>query len=184
MNAAPGDIGVDPRLRGHGGAGLVGGRVWKLGDNVDTDVLAPGAFMKFGIDEIAKHCLEALRPEFAADVRPGDVIVAGRNFGVGSSREQAPEALRHLGVAAVVAESFSGLFYRNALNLGLPVVVSADCNQIDEGVRLLVDLERGEMTTTPGASSFRCEAIPQFLMEMVRAGGLLAYLEHRRRASP
>lgn len=158
------------------------GRVWKLGDNVDTDVLAPGEYMKFGIDEIAKHCLQALRPEFAASVRPGDVIVAGRNFGVGSSREQAPEALRHLGVAAVVAESFAGLFYRNALNLGLPVVTSADCAGIEDGAQITVDPERGEMMLEPGARKLRCEAIPPFLMEMVRAGGLMPHLEHKLKA--
>jgi len=160
------------------------GRVWKLGDNVDTDVLAPGEYMKFGIDEIAKHCLQALRPEFAASVRPGDVIVAGRNFGVGSSREQAPEALRHLGVAAVVAESFAGLFYRNALNLGLPVVTSADCAGVEDGAQLFVDPERGEMTLEPGTHKLRCEAIPPFLMDMVRAGGLMPHLEHKLKANP
>ena len=115
------------------------GRVWKLGDNIDTDALAPGQYMKFNIDVIAAHCLESLRPEFAAAVSAGDVIVAGRNFGAGSSREQAPQALKHLGIAAVVAESFAGLFYRNALNLGLPVVVSAEVAQIGEGDSLAVD---------------------------------------------
>ncbi|MGH8680446.1 MAG: 3-isopropylmalate dehydratase, partial [Burkholderiales bacterium] len=87
------------------------GRAWVLGDNVDTDALAPGKYMKFGIEEIAKHCLEAVDPGFAAGVRPGDVVVGGRNFGAGSSREQAPQALKHLGVAALVAESFAGLFH-------------------------------------------------------------------------
>jgi len=160
------------------------GRVWKLGDNVDTDVLAPGEYMKFGIGEIAKHCLHALRPEFATSVRPGDVIVAGRNFGVGSSREQAPEALRHLGVAAVVAESFAGLFYRNALNLGLPVVTSADCAGIEDGALLTVDPERGEMMLEPDARKLQCEAIPPFLMDMVRAGGLMPHLQRKLKDKP
>ena len=95
-------------------------RTWVLGDNVDTDVITPGRYMKFGIEEIAKHCLEPVLPSFAKQVKPGDIVVAGRNFGAGSSREQAPAALKHLGIAALVAESFAGLFYRNSLNLGLP----------------------------------------------------------------
>src|SRR5712691_5724184 len=98
-------------------------RAWVFGDDIDTDVLAPGKYMKFDLDEIAMHCLESVDPTFANSVKPGDVLVAGRNFGAGSSREQAPAALKHLGIAALVAESFAGMFYRNALNLGLPAVV-------------------------------------------------------------
>jgi len=97
-----------------------GGRAWVFGDNVDTDVLAPGQYMKLGIEEIARHCLESVDPAFAGSVQAGDVVVGRRNFGTGSSREQAPQALKQLGVAALVAESFAGLFYRNAINLGLP----------------------------------------------------------------
>src|SRR3989338_8190708 len=94
-------------------------RVWKLGAEIDTDVLAPGHAMKHGIDRIATYCLESVRPEFAGLVRPGDVIVAGPNFGIGSSREQAAAVLVKLGVAAVIAPSFSGLYFRNAFNVGL-----------------------------------------------------------------
>ena len=89
-------------------------RAWVLGDNVDTDVITPGKYMKFGIEDIAKHCLEPVLPEFSKQVKPGDIVVAGRNFGAGSSREQAPAALKQLGVAALIAESFAGLFYRNS----------------------------------------------------------------------
>ena len=155
------------------------GRVWKFGDNLDTDVLAPGQYMKFGIDEIAKHCLETVRPEFVAQVRPGDVVVGGRNFGVGSSREQAPQALKHLGVAAVVAESCAGLFYRNALNLGLPVVVCAEIARIHDGDLLHVDPEKGIITFADGRPSLACEPIPPFLMAMLHDGGLLPHLERR-----
>jgi 3-isopropylmalate/(R)-2-methylmalate dehydratase small subunit len=155
------------------------GRVWKLGDNVDTDALAPGAYMKFGIDIIAAHCLESLRPDFAPGVGRGDVIVAGRNFGAGSSREQAPQALKHLGIAAVVAQSFAGLFYRNALNLGLPVVVSGECARIHDGDTLEVDPEQGTMTLNQSVQPLHCEAIPAFLMAMVRDGGLVPHLEAR-----
>ena len=157
------------------------GRAWKLGDNLDTDVLAPGKYMKFAIEEIAKHCLESVIPEFAAAVRPGDVVVGGRNFGVGSSREQAPQALKVLGVAAVIAESYAGLFYRNALNLGLAVVVSRDAGQIGDGDLVQVDPERGAISVTnaAGTRELACEPVPGFLMDMVRAGGLLPHLEKK-----
>jgi 3-isopropylmalate/(R)-2-methylmalate dehydratase small subunit len=160
------------------------GRAWVFGDNLDTDVLAPGQYMKFAIDEIAKHCLESVRPEFAATVAPGDVVVGGRNFGVGSSREQAPQALKQLGVAAVVAESFAGLFYRNALNLGLPVVVCRDARRIAEGDRVAVDAAAGRITVNEGATVLGCEPIPPFLMAMLADGGLLPHLEKRLKARP
>ena len=108
-------------------------RVWKLGADVDTDALAPGAYMKHGIEVIAQHCLEALRPDFAGAVRPGDVLVTGANFGIGSSREQAAGALVHLGVRAVIAPSFSGLFFRNAFNLGLLLLTCPQAEQLQEG---------------------------------------------------
>jgi len=101
------------------------GRCWVLGDDINTDYLAPGKYMKFGIEDIARHCLEDVLPPFAAQVQAGDVIIAGRNFGAGSSREQAVEVLRHLGVQCVVARSFAGLFYRNGFNLGLPLLLGA-----------------------------------------------------------
>jgi len=154
-------------------------RAWVLGDNVDTDAIAPGRYMKFGIAEIAPHCLEGVLPEFARSVRPGDVVVGGRNFGAGSSREQAPAALKHLGVAAVVAESFAGLFYRNALNLGLAAVVCADARRIRDGDRLRVSFENGEIANLTTGETLRGEPIPPHLMEMVRDGGLLAHLDKR-----
>ena len=154
-------------------------RAWVLGDNVDTDVITPGRYMKFGIDEIAVHCFEAVLPEFARSVKPGDVVVGGRNFGAGSSREQAPAALKHLGVAALVAESFAGLFYRNALNLGLPAVVCAEAMRIRDGDTLRVDFEKGEIANLTTGETLQCEPIPAHLMQMVRDGGLLAHLEKR-----
>ncbi len=158
------------------------GRTWKFGNDVDTDALAPGAYMKFGIEQIAAHCLEGLRPEFAARVRPGDIVVAGRNFGVGSSREQAPEALRHLGVAAVVAVSYAGLFYRNALNLGLPVVVCAEATSIEDEVAAQVDFEAGRIELPATGRVLACEPIPRFLLEMLNDGGLLPHLQRRLNA--
>jgi len=154
-------------------------RTWVLGDNVDTDAITPGRYMKFGIEEIARHCLEPLVPEFSTSAKPGDIVVGGRNFGAGSSREQAPAALKHLGVAALVAESFAGLFYRNALNLGLPAVVCAEAMRIRDGDTLRVDFEKGEIANLTTGETLQCEPIPAHLMQMVRDGGLLAHLEKR-----
>jgi 3-isopropylmalate/(R)-2-methylmalate dehydratase small subunit len=154
-------------------------RAWVFGDNVDTDLIAPGRYMKFGVEEIAPHCFEAVLPEFARTVKPGDVVVGGRNFGAGSSREQAPAALKHLGIAAIVAESFAGLFYRNALNLGLPALVCAHAKRIRDGDRVRVDPQAGKVYMENRSESLDCEPIPPHLMQIVRDGGLLAHLEKR-----
>jgi 3-isopropylmalate/(R)-2-methylmalate dehydratase small subunit len=154
-------------------------RAWVFGDNLDTDVMAPGRYMKFGIEEIAKHCMESVSPNFSSSVQKNDCVVAGRNFGVGSSREQAPEALKHLGVAVLIAESFAGLFYRNAINLGLPAVSCAKAKQIRAGDELEVDFERGEIRNRTTGETLECEPIPAFLMSIIRDGGLLPHLEKR-----
>jgi 3-isopropylmalate/(R)-2-methylmalate dehydratase small subunit len=154
-------------------------KAWVFGDNVDTDVIAPGRYMKFGIEEIARHCLESVAPLFAKNVKPGDFVVGGRNFGAGSSREQAPEALRHLGVAALIAESFAGLFYRNAINLGLPAVVCAQAKRIRPGDELRIDYERGRISDVTSGEELPCEAIAPFLMTIIRDGGLLPHLEKK-----
>lgn len=151
-------------------------RVWKLGADVDTDALAPGAYMKNGIDVIAQHCLEALRPDFAAGVQFGDVLVAGPNFGIGSSREQAAGALVHLGVRAVIAPSFSGLFFRNAFNLGLLLLTCAEAEQLQEGDA--VTLVPAGVQVVDG-TVLPCQPIPDFLMDMVHAGGLMNVLKQR-----
>ncbi len=155
------------------------GRTWKFGEDVDTDAMAPGAYMKFGIDRIATHCLESLRPDFASHVQPGDIVVAGRNFGIGSSREQAPQALRHLGVAAVVAVSFAGLFNRNALNVGLPVVECAEAERIEDGVTARVDCAAGRIELPGVGLVLSCKPIPPFLLEMLNDGGLMPHLRRR-----
>jgi 3-isopropylmalate/(R)-2-methylmalate dehydratase small subunit len=154
-------------------------KAWVLGDNVDTDVITPGRYLKFGIEEIAKHCLEPVLPEFASAVREGDIVVAGRNFGAGSSREQAPAALKQLGVAALVAQSFAGLFYRNALNLGLPALVCADAKRIRDGDRLEVDFDKAMIVNQSTGQRHPFEPIPPHLLQMVRDGGLLPHLEKR-----
>jgi 3-isopropylmalate/(R)-2-methylmalate dehydratase small subunit len=154
-------------------------RAWVFGDNLDTDVIAPGRYMKFGIEEIAKHCLESIDPGFVSNVKQGDAVVGGRNFGIGSSREQAPEALKHLGVALLVAESFAGLFYRNAINLGLPAVSCAQARRIRPGDELDVDLEYGKIRNRTTGETLDCEPIPAFLMKIIDDGGLLPHLEKR-----
>ena len=153
-------------------------RVWKLGADIDTDVLAPGHAMKHGIDKIASYCLESVRPEFASQVRPGDVIVAGHNFGIGSSREQAASVLVKLGVAAVISPSFSGLYFRNAFNVGLLLLTCSQAGRIGDGELIVFDARRGEVVTAQG-EALSCEAIPDFMLEMVEAGGLLNLLKRR-----
>ena len=153
-------------------------RTWKLPADVDTDQLAPGATMKHGIDVTARHCLEAVRPDFAAEVRRGDVIVAGAHFGIGSSREQAASVLVHLGLAAVIAPSYSGLYFRNAFNVGLLLLTAREADRIDDGEALSFDARAGVVTRADG-SSLRCDPIPGFLLDMVDAGGLLPQLKRR-----
>ena len=123
-------------------------RAWKLPADVDTDQLAPGATMQHGLDVTARHCLESVRPDFAAGVRAGDVIVAGPRFGIGSSREQAASVLVHLGVAAVIAPSYAGLFFRNAFNVGLLLLTCPEVLQIDDGEAIGFDARAGRTTRT------------------------------------
>lgn len=157
----------------------VQGRSWVFGDDIDTDALAPGAYLKFDLATIAKHCLEVVNPAFAREVRVGDVVVAGRNFGAGSSREQAAQALLHLGVAAVVARSFAGIFHRNALNVGLLALVCKDAGGIEQGQAIRVDPVAGRMIELDSGRRYDCEPIPTHLLDMVRAGGLLPHLAQR-----
>lgn len=161
-------------------------RVWRLGADIDTDVLAPGAYMKHGLEVIGWHCLEAVRTDFASGVKSGDVIVAGPNFGIGSSREQAAGVLRHLGVAAVIAPSFSGLYFRNAFNLGLLLLTCPRAGEVEEGQSIDVLFEPGSdipLVLTRKGERLPCAPIPGFLMDMVQAGGLLPLLKQQRRSA-
>jgi 3-isopropylmalate/(R)-2-methylmalate dehydratase small subunit len=153
-------------------------RVWKLGADIDTDVLAPGHAMKHGIDKIAGYCLESVRPEFASQVQPGDVIVAGPNFGIGSSREQAAAVLVKLGVAAVIAPSFSGLYFRNAFNVGLLLLTCPEADVLQEAERITLDTKNLAVISDAG-KRLTCEPIPEFLLDMVRSGGLMNQLRIR-----
>lgn len=155
------------------------GKAWKYGDDVDTDLLAPGAYMKGPVEELANHCLEAIDLEFAANVQPGDVIVAGRNFGIGSSREQAAEVLVLLGVKAVIAKSFGGIFYRNAFNLGLLALVADADADVEAGHELELDPATGIVTNVTTGARIAAEPVPEHLRRIVAAGGLVPYLEQK-----
>ncbi len=161
-------------------------RVWRLGADIDTDALAPGHAMKHGMDVIARHCLEAVRPDFATGVRAGDVLVAGPNFGIGSSREQAAAVLVALGLRAVIAPSYSGLYFRNAFNVGLLLLTCPQAESLAEGEAVTLDVADPDALAVIAADGRRlpCEPVPAFLMERVRAGGLLNELKQRFRKEP
>ena len=154
------------------------GRVWKFGDNVDTDAIIPARFLNVSDRELlARSCFADLRPEFSKSVRSGDVIVAGRNFGCGSSREHAPLAILAAGIGVVVARSFARIFYRNAFNIGLPILESEEAFEVfSEGERAAADLETGEIRSEAGGVQVFARPIPPFMREIVQAGGLVPYI--------
>ena len=157
------------------------GRVWKFGDHVDTDAIIPGRFLNVSDQHLlAENCFVDLRPEFTKTVRPGDVIVAGNNFGCGSSREHAPLAIKATGVSVVIAKSFARIFYRNAFNIGLPILESEEAfKSFDEGSPIQVDLESGEIRGGNGGVHVTAKPIPPFMREIVEAGGLVTYIKNR-----
>ncbi len=161
------------------GAAMTSGRAFVFGDDIDTDMLAPGQYMAAPIDVIASHCLETIAPEFAGTVQPGDIIFAGENFGIGSSREQAAQALRHLGIAAIVARSFGGIFYRNAINLGLAVFETRSAPDIHSGDPVSLDIAHATVTFESGREPLQLTPLPGFLLDIVESGGLVAQLEKR-----
>ena len=155
------------------------GRIFLFGDDIDTDQLAPGQYMRGGIEALAAHCLEATRPDFAINVQPGDIIVAGRNFGTGSSREQAVEALRYLQVAGVIALSFAGIFYRNAINLGLPVLIVTSIDGVKDGDKASLDLTGSVLNLIVRNTDIALEPMPENLQGIIESGGLVQYLKKR-----
>ncbi len=155
------------------------GRAWVFGDNIDTDVLAPGRYMKGPVEAAAPHCLESVDPDFAGNVAPGDFVIGGGNFGLGSSREQAAQVLRILGVAAVIAKSFGGIFYRNAFNLGLLAVLCPETGRIDARDRLALDAEAGVLHNLTSGESYACDPVPAHLLALIADGGLIPQLERR-----
>lgn len=158
------------------------GKAWIFGDGISTDLLAPGNKMKLPPDELASHCMTAVLPEFPSRVSKGDFIFAGKNFGQGSSREQAAVSLKLLGIKAVFAQSFARIFYRNALNLGLPVFDFPDVSEITDGDEIDFDLGSGTITNGRTGKAYCVTPLPSQLMEIVEAGGLINHLEkHFRR---
>lgn len=161
------------------------GTAWKYGDNVDTDVIIPARYLSVSTqEELARHCLEDLDQAFANAVQPGDLIVAGENFGCGSSREHAPLALKGAGVSCVVARSFARIFYRNAINVGLPILESAEAvDGVEAGHRLEIDLERGRLRNLTTGQVYQAEPYPPFMMDIIAAGGLVPYTRQRMETS-
>jgi len=160
------------------------GRCWIFGNDINTDFLAPGKYMKFGIETIAEHCMEDVDPQFARQVRPGDIIIGGSNFGAGSSREQAVEVLRHLGVRCVIAPSFAGLFYRNGFNLGLPLLLGPKAPAepgwgIAQHALAELDLAQATLAVPQQGIRLQCTPIPPHLLTLVNDGGLVPHLRKR-----
>lgn len=155
------------------------GRAFVFGDNIDTDVMAPGYLMKLPPEELARHCLEAVDPDFAATVRSGDFVVGGLSFGIGSSREQAAVSLKLLGVRAVIARSFARIFWRNAINLGLPCITLDDTGTIAAGDRLDLDLASGRLTNLSQEHVHAFTPLPEHLTVMIEDGGLMPHLKRR-----
>lgn len=151
------------------------GKVFKYGDNVDTDVIIPARFLNSSEPaELAAHCMEDIDPAFASKVKKGDIIIGGKNFGSGSSREHAPLAIKSSGVACVIAESFARIFYRNSINIGLPILVSTEAaTNIKKGARISVDLDTGQINDLDQNKVYQSEPFPEFMQEIIKAGGLI-----------
>ena len=154
------------------------GRVWKFGDNIDTDVIIPARFLNVSDQKIlAANCFVDLRPDFSKSVTPGDVILGGSNFGCGSSREHAPLAIKAAGVSVIIAKSYARIFYRNAFNIGLPILECEEATgAFSEGEKISVDLDSGEIKSTNDGKRFSAKPIPEFMREIIRAGGLVPYI--------
>lgn len=152
----------------------ISGKVWCFGDNIDTDLIIAARYLNTSDPkELAKHVMEDADPEFVNKVKAGDIIVAGENFGCGSSREHAPIALKASGVSAVVAKSFARIFYRNAFNTGLPIFELAETDTIKEGESISISMESGEVKN--GAKTYKFTPIPPFMQELIGCGGLMNY---------
>ncbi|MGZ3604252.1 MAG: 3-isopropylmalate dehydratase small subunit [Thermodesulfobacteriota bacterium] len=155
------------------------GRIWKFGSDVDTDAIIPARYLNQSDPKmLAKHAMEDERPEFSGKVKKGDILVADKNFGCGSSREHAPLALKAAGISCIIAKSFARIFYRNGLNLGLPLLESSEASEvIEEGDRVRVNLTTGEIFDFTQKKKFFAKPIPSFMQELIKNGGLIRYLK-------
>jgi len=152
------------------------GKVWKYGANVDTDAIIPARYLNVSTpEELARHCMEDVDPEFVQKVQPGDIIVATTNFGCGSSREHAPLAIKGAGVSCVIANTFARIFYRNAINTGLPILECPAAGEIEGGQTLEVELETGRIHNLDTGQAYQAEPYPEFMMGIIQAGGLIEY---------
>jgi 3-isopropylmalate/(R)-2-methylmalate dehydratase small subunit len=152
------------------------GKVWKFGDNIDTDIIIAARYLNTSDPrELAKHIMEDADPNFVKKMQKGDIIVAGENFGCGSSREHAPIALKSAGVSAIIAPTFARIFYRNAFNMGLPIFELSEANNIDEGDRIKIDMNNGEIINLTKNRKYKFKAIPKFMQELVNIGGLINF---------
>ena len=157
---------------------ILEGTVWRYGDNVDTDVIIPARYLNTADPKaLAAHCMEDIDPTFAGKVKPGDIIVAGRNFGCGSSREHAPVAIKACGVPCIIADSFARIFYRNAINIGLPLVeLGPAVAEIRSGDKVRIDLDAGTIENLASGQKFTIEPLPGFIQDIAKAGGLVNYV--------
>jgi len=152
------------------------GNVWKFGNDIDTDAVIPGRYLTINTPkELAEHAFEGVRPEFAGEVRPGDIIIGGTNFGCGSSREHAPLALKGAQVKCIIAKSFARIFFRNSINIGLPLLECAETDRIREGDELDVDIASGIITNKTKNETYQAMGLPDFLRGIVDAGGLIEF---------
>jgi len=159
---------------------VIRGKAHKFGDDINTDdIIAAKYLVTTDEIELGKHCMENIAPEFSKKVNKGDIIVGGKNFGCGSSREHAPRALKGTGIAAVVASSFAGIFFRNAINIGLPFLELKEVDQIKDGDALEIDLASGIIKNHSKNESYKTQAFPDFLQEIVRQGGLIQYIKSK-----
>ena len=157
------------------------GSVFKYGDNVDTDVIIPARYLNSSDPaELATHCMEDIDKEFVHKVRPGDIMVAAKNFGCGSSREHAPIAIKASGISCVIAETFARIFYRNAINIGLPIIECPDASRnIQEGDEVLIDFETGTITNVTRNEQYIGQAFPPFMQKIIDQGGLINYINNK-----
>jgi len=154
----------------------IDGKVWRFGKDIDTDLIIAARYLNTSVpEELAKHVMEDADPEFVNKMTPGDVIVAGENFGCGSSREHAPIALKAAGVAAVIAPTFARIFYRNSFNMGLPIFELPESAEIKEGDEISVDMDAGTVTNKTTGKSYNFSPIPEFMQELIDAGGLMNF---------
>ena len=157
------------------------GTIWKFGDNVDTDAIIPARYLNTSDPtELAKHCMEDADPSFPSKLKKGDIIVAGANFGCGSSREHAPIAIKAAGVACVIAKSFARIFYRNAFNMGLPILECPEAiDSLQEGDEVAVFLQSGEITISKNSRKLKAQPVPEFMQALLNDGGLMNYVKKK-----